>query len=323
MRLAPAARLLVLTGALVGFIAIARPAHADGSAAANETARALLNEGLGMRARGNLEGAIAKLRAAHALRATPVTAFELARAFAEHKDLVEARDVALSVKRIAASPDESRDAQAARRDAARLADGLKARIPSLTITLTGPGATSQPVVLLDGVVVPAAAIAEPQRLNPTKHHLVARVEGGPEAVADVELKDGENARVVLNVPAGGASVRQQGNATDDPAPSRDTILPKAAVWGGFSLAFVGAAVGTFAGIRALDQVSSLDSACSANRVCAPDHADDIASAKTSGNVATTAFVIAGIGAVIAGLGLLLWPHAEPAHARTQQSSAAR
>jgi hypothetical protein len=286
-------------------------ARADGSAAASETALSLFNEGLALRARGELDAAIAKLRAAHALRATPVTAFELARAYTEHLDLVEARDLLLSIKRIPVASGESRDAQAARHDAATLADDLKQRIPSLTITLTGPGATSKPTVFIDDVEVPPEAVAEPQRLNPRRHHVVARAEGAKEASADVQLQEAENARVVMELSGGRAvPLSAAPPRADERVDARAATLAKVLVFGGFSLAIATAAVGTFAGLHSIDQVGSLKSSCNGEKICAPDQADAISGARTWGNVATTSFIAMGVGLVIGAVGLLLWPRAE-------------
>lgn len=292
------------------------PARADGTAAASETARALFNEGLALRARGDLEGAIDKLRAAHALRATPVTAFELARAYVEHRDLVEARDLLLSIKRLPVGAAESRGAQDARRDAAKLADELKARIPTLTVALTGPGAGHEPVVLVDDVAIPREALAEPQRLDPKRHHVVARAAGAREATTDVELKEGESARVVLDLPAADPTpAPPPPSASLHPAAEAPpTTLPKVLVYGGLALGFAGLVVGTYAGLRAIDQVSELKGACSGDRICTPSEASAISSAKTSGDVATVGFLAAGVGAALALTGLWLWPRSPSAGA---------
>jgi hypothetical protein len=289
-------------------MALGPAARADGST--SETARALFNEGLTLRARGDLAAAIAKLRAAHALRATPVTAYELARAYADHRELVEARDLLLSIKRMpAASSGESPEALAARRDAIPLADALKPRIPSLTVTLTGPGAAAKPTLSIDGVEIPSEAASEPQRVNPTMHHVTARATGAKEAAADVELREGESARIVLDLPAA-ATGSQTGPVTGPDADgqgARSTTLPKILTYGGFSLAFVGATVGAIAGVRALDQVSALRGSCTSSKICTPDQGDAIASARTTGNVATMSFVVAGVGAALGAVGILLWP----------------
>jgi hypothetical protein len=303
-------RCLALALAIVIALLHVRPARADNTAAASETARALFNEGLALHERGDLDAAIVKLRAAYALRATPVTAFELARAYVDHGDLVEARDLLLSINRMPESASrDSRASRAAVHDAATLAAGLKDRIPSLKIDLTGPGAASQPTLLIDSVEVPRAAMAEPQRLDPKRHHVVARARGAKEAAADVELREGENARLVLDLPALGAGAI--GATTQpvaaEPAEPRGATTARVLVFGGAALAVVGGAVGTVMGIHAMDQVSTLKNTCTSDKVCAPSEADAIGSARTSGNVATASFIVAGAGAALAVVGLVLWP----------------
>jgi hypothetical protein len=305
---------------VASLLAAVGPARADGTAAASETARALFNEGLALRGRGDLEGAIAKLRAAHALRATPVTALELARAYVEHRDLVEARDLLLSVKRLPVVPPESRDSHEARRDAAKMADELKPRIPTLTIAISGAGAgaAARPIVLIDDVEIPPEAVLEPQHVNPKRHHVIARATRdpkAPEASTDIELHEAESARVVLELPAIPSRSPAPAPAPAPPSEpasrsSGDATMPRLMTYGGFGLAFVGVVVGTYAGLRAIDQVSQLKSACNADRICTPSEANAIASAKTSGNVATAAFVLAGVGALVGLTGLWLWRRAD-------------
>jgi hypothetical protein len=295
-------------------------ARADGAAAASETARSLFNEGLALRAHGDLEGAVKKLRAAHALRATPLTALELARTYVETRDLVEARDLALSIRRLPVAAVESRETQAARRDGTTLADELKSRIPSLAITLTGAGAGPNATVSVDGIEIPSAAVTEPQRLNPKRHHVVARATGAREVAADIELGEGENARIVLELvptPEGA----KPAPPSDGGAGGRTATLPKLFVYGGGSLAFVGVVFGTFEGIRALDQVSALKGACNQDKVCAPNQSDAISSAKNAGSLATFAFTAAGAGATLALVGLLLWPRSESVGSPTVSLSA--
>src|SRR3954462_3241663 len=81
-------------------MASASPAFAQRSAADIETARQLYNQGVDMRDKGDLRGALEKLKAAHALGNTPITGVELCKTHAALAQPVEAREVCLGVGRI-------------------------------------------------------------------------------------------------------------------------------------------------------------------------------------------------------------------------------
>lgn len=77
------------------------------SAADIAQARELFNDGIDRREKGDVAGAIEKLRAAHALAATPITGMELGRTYLAMGRLVEAREVFLGVGRLAVAPQET------------------------------------------------------------------------------------------------------------------------------------------------------------------------------------------------------------------------
>ena len=70
-------------------------ARADPTEADLAQARELRNQGRELRAAGDLRGALAKFKAAHAVGQTAVTGIELARTHAALGEIVEAREVCL------------------------------------------------------------------------------------------------------------------------------------------------------------------------------------------------------------------------------------
>ena len=88
-------------------LAIAASAGAEPNAADLDTARGLYVEGLELRDAGKLEMSLARFKAAHALAATPITSLELGRAHTLLAELVEAREVLLSVERMPVQSGES------------------------------------------------------------------------------------------------------------------------------------------------------------------------------------------------------------------------
>src|SRR5262249_525427 len=143
-----------------------------------------------LRDKGDLAGALDKLRAAHALAATPITGLELGRTYVAAGKLVEAREVFLGVGRLPVASQETARSTAARTSAAQLADQVRGRIPKLTVRVTGasPDAVT---VTIDGSAVPSDALGAPRLVNPGKHDVVAAPSSGAHASASVELKEGE------------------------------------------------------------------------------------------------------------------------------------
>ena len=86
-------------------------------------------------------------------------------------NLVEAREVLLSVERLPPSPSESEKAKHARGDARALAEQIRARIPAVRLAFDPPQATA-PHVTVDAVEIPPEALGVPRRMNPGKHVVV-------------------------------------------------------------------------------------------------------------------------------------------------------
>lgn len=294
-------------------------AFAQRSAADIESARQLYNQGLELRDKGDLKGAIEKFKAAHALGGTPITGIELCKAHAGLHQPVEAREVCLSVARIPPLAGETQRSADARSEAARVAEEVKPRIAQVRIKLTGVPQGREPTVTVDGTSVPPAALGEPRSVNPGQHTIVAKIGTGPEAKSSVDLREGETKEIVLPVqapaeeppppvgyvPAGGYP---PGNY---PPPRRESSGPNAAVITGFTIGGIGLIMGTVGGVIALNGKSDLEGKCLIGRtsagvegpICGTEDHDDLDAAKRAGTVSTVGFVVAGIGVVIGVIGL--------------------
>src|SRR5688572_2041922 len=115
----------------LGSLALASPLYAqpsEPSAADLESARELYKEGKELRTKGDLKGALEKFKAAHAYGGTPVTGVELGKTHMQLGELVEAREILLSVGRMKVQPDETEKSTAARTEAAELAEQIKPKI---------------------------------------------------------------------------------------------------------------------------------------------------------------------------------------------------
>jgi len=280
-----------------------------------ETARSLYKEGKDLRAAGDLSGAIEKLQAAHALGNTPVTGIELARAFEAAGKLVEAREVALSIAHIPVAGDEREKSAEARVDAAKLADDLRARIPTLRAKVTGLASGEPAHLAIDGVGVPDVALAEPQKVDPGKHVLELHAGEGAtarEVRAEVTAVEGRSVEVLLEVPAAPSSLQPtpappsatppQSEPAPAEAPRHGTMPTLSKV--GLAVAATGVAAGLITGYVALDHKNALGGECSGDQ-CQKGMpgASDLDAARTAATISTVSFCIAGVGlaAVVIGL----------------------
>ena len=120
---------------LLAAFVLAGVAHAqrEPTPADLETARDLYKQGRDLEKKGDLKGALEKLRAAHAVGRTPLTAIELARVEVQLGMVVEAREVCLGVARMPVASDESARSATARKDAAKLAEDLKAKVATVIV----------------------------------------------------------------------------------------------------------------------------------------------------------------------------------------------
>ena len=264
-----------------------------------ETARTLYKEGKELRAAGDLPGAIAKLQAAHALGHTPVTGIELAKTYVLVGKLVEAREVALSVARLGVASDETEKSADARAEAAKLAEELRPRIPTLAVKIQGLAQGELAHVVIDGVMVPDAAITEPQKVDPGKHDVAVRVGDGAaarEGHASADTPEGQAVEVAVDVPAAPAGAQPPPPTPDDDAtPTTSHGVPGLAKVA-FGVAIAGTVVGLYGGIQAFSYSQAMSTDCHDNRcVTGTPGANDFASAHNWANISTVAFIVGGIG----------------------------
>jgi hypothetical protein len=281
-------------------------AHAQPSAADLETARTLNKEGKELRARGDLQGALVKLRAAHELGKTPITGIELAKTQVMLGQLVEARETCLGIARVPIAGDETERSSTARDDAAKLAEEVRPRIATVVIKLTGVPAGKLPTLLVDRIPVAASQVGEARKVNPGKHEIAAKQGQGAEATAIVEVNEAETKEVVLEVPPEPAIAEAPpgpGGPQPPPGPATEMRPRYGIAVGGFVIAGAGLIVGTATGFAVLSKKDTLEGDCP-NHECGTRYRDDLDSARTLATVSTVAFVLGGIGVGVGLYGLL-------------------
>ena len=281
-------------------VALSQPAA---GAADLESARELIVKGRELRDKGDLAGALAKFKSAHALAHTPITGIELARTHVAMKQPLEARDVCFDIGRTPVTRDETSRSKDARDEAAKIAEAMKGKIATIAITVTAPaGRTS--TVKIDGVEVPTAALADGRKVNPGKHVITARIDDGPESSANAELGEGETKTVTLTPTVPALVVKR----TDEP--NGQGSLPKPPEYVeekrlsplvpiGFVVAGLGVGVGSVSGILAMSKKGDLTCV-----ECRGTEATNLTTAKAMADVSTVAFVIGGVGAAVGLVGLL-------------------
>ncbi len=297
---------LALTAAALGtpHLAAAQPKDATSIG----TARDLYNEGLALRDKGDLGGALQKFMAAHALARTPITGLELARTHAARGEPVEAREVCLGIGRTPVSPEETARSAEARRDAARLADEMMPKIASLEVRVVGvpPGVTAH--LVIDGKEIPEVAITAAQKVNPGGHEVLARAGKGKATRQSVVLTEGESRTVELRVepppPEPGAAAGAGAGAARGPVEGKRSVFVPI----GGTAALAGFAIGSVTGLIAMARKSDLDDACPGGK-CPPSERDNLSTAKTMGTVSTVGFVVGVVGGAVLVYGLVDSPKA--------------
>jgi hypothetical protein len=273
-------------------------------------ARELFNEGQDLRDRGDNLAALERFKAAHALFATPVTGVELGRIYTRLGRLVEAQEAFLAVARIPVRTEETARSTAARRDAEQLAKELRARIPSLTIKVTGVPVDTL-AVTIDGAAIPTQALDAPRLVDPGPHQVSARSTKGGAADTHIDVKEGEAKTVELTITFKGApSDANPGPSAAISAAPPAPLAPESPrssggmstlrLWGIVTGSVGGVGVGVGAVFAALAQsaTDSQRSACPSSKDC-PSYAQALSYHSTY----TTDSAIA-IGGFVAG-GMLL------------------
>ncbi|MDB4935500.1 MAG: hypothetical protein JWP87_2472 [Labilithrix sp.] len=268
------------------------------SAADLESARELFKEGRELRQKGELRPALDRFKAAHAYGQTPVTALELGRTHVQLGELVEGREVLLSVARMKVQPDETDKSAQARAEAADLAEETKKRIPTLAVKVTGVSADSSAQLTVDGFAVPIVGLTGIRKANPGKHVVVARA-GAHEETRSVDLEEGKTQELAIDLSGAGGAGATAPAVVVAPDTSGKNISP--VTWIGLGVGVVGIGVGTAFGVIALGKASKVNDACTGTH-CPPTTKSDVDSGRSAATISTIGFAVGGAGLVAAAVG---------------------
>jgi hypothetical protein len=275
------------------------------TAAEKDTARSMMNAGDRAFQAQDYAAALDAYKAAHAIMGIPNTGIWVAKTQALRGQLVEARDTALTVARMPATPGEHPIAARSRTEAEDLARELAARIPSIVVQVEGGG--PDVAVQINGISVPRESLVAPWKVNPGKHTAKASAPGHREAVGEVTLKEGDTVTVKLRLIAAEAAPapgKKPEITPDAPsaAPPNDAggFRMSPLVWIGLGVGAAGLAVGGITGILALSKAGDATDHCTGN-VCTAEAQDPIDQSDLFANVSNVGF---GVGVLGFGLGVL-------------------
>jgi hypothetical protein len=293
--------------ALALALALASPlAHAQGDDAKRSAARSFATDGLAAYNAGQYEKAIDLFSRAEALVHAPPHQLYIARASVKVGKLVHAKELYVKITREelgSGAPKAFADAQAS---AASELAGIEARIPKVTINVTGAGAASAKVTM-DGAEVPAALIGAPQPVDPGAHVLRATAEGyqpASDVRLDIAEKASESATLVVDTPVRTEPVATVTTSTKSEGPSG---FRKVSPFLAFGVGVAGIAVGTVFMFKNRGDRDDADAICAGGR-CPSARRSEIEDLDQSADKAETLSLIGyGVGAagIIAGAVLLI------------------
>jgi hypothetical protein len=149
--------------------------RAQATTSERETARSLMDEADAFKRAGDLEHALERYAAAHAIMRVPTTGLEVARTQAALNRLVDATTTAIEVANSAPGPNEPAVFAEARAEAGVLVERLRPRVPSLTLKIEPIGVIYE--LRIDSVLVPEGAHGHPFKLDPGEHTILVQAPG--------------------------------------------------------------------------------------------------------------------------------------------------
>lgn len=292
---------------ILGMSLLATTAHAERPAAPAseadiETARALFNEGMDFRDQHKFDEALAKLRLAHSLGRTPITAYELGATLRMKGKFLEAIEVFREVERLPRDTKESDYAKTSRANATKNIAELGPLLATLNVASSAspPGMT----IALDGEAAPAALLGAGAKIDPGHHTLVLAAPRYKSIDIAFDVKPGETKLI----PATLTLVDDPGGKPHPPGPqgaepARSHGWRTAGITA-FVFAGAGAVLGTVGGVVAMGAASTADDRC-AGAACPTDAFDQVSTGRSFATTSTIGFVVAGVGAAFGIAALVL------------------
>jgi hypothetical protein len=237
----------------------------------------------------------------------PVFALWSARSLEKQGQLVEAAERYLEATRLADGEGEPGAQERARGEADQERQALLPRVPQLVIQVS-PEGTEGLKVSVNGDDYAVSLLGAKRPTNPGTVTVLAE-RGAARREATVTLVEGATLDVVLDLteaaPAGAGAVSATSSSTG--AKEGGSALRPTFIYGGFSLAALGAGTGIATGMMAMSQAKAVkaDYACDAEGVCDEGGQDAQKKATTLGTISTVGFGVAALGVAFGVWGLLM------------------
>ncbi|HEX3772774.1 MAG TPA: hypothetical protein VHV30_17970, partial [Polyangiaceae bacterium] len=263
-------------------------AHAQVSPADRETARSMMAEGRDLRDKNDLKGALQRFKAADDIMHVPTTALEVARTQAALGLLVEALDTVEAIRKLPTKPDDPQPFKDARAKADEIDTQIEAKVPAVTITVTGAAEGDTPAVSIDGASLPAGALGVARKIDPGHHVITAHAASG-DAKEEVDVAEGDKKDVTLTLGAGEKPA--EGAGTEEGAKSDVVHTPGAVTWAGIVVGGAGLLAGSITGLMTLSKASTVKGECK-NMVCVTgQQTSDLDSANSLATISTVGFIV--------------------------------
>lgn len=286
-------------------------------------ARLIGEEGLTFFDQGRYVDALDRFDRADGLVRAPTLGLMAARSLERLGRLVEASQRYTDVSEMKLDTGASEAFKQAQVAAAQERDTLKPRIPTVSVTVEGPGAAQVASVLLDGrgvspaILGPGRPISATVPADPGDHRFEAKLNDS-EAFERVTLAERDTARVVLrlNGSPNKALLRNGAPAKTDPGasakadssspPSSSRGTQKTAAFVSLGIGGAGFAMGVIAGSAAAAKRGDFD-ACTTEYVCPRALSSDVDTYNTLRPVSTVGFIIGGVGVATGAILLVTLP----------------
>jgi hypothetical protein len=286
-------------------------ARAD-DAADTAAARLLADDGIDLAEAGNCQQAIEKLRRAEELHHAPTTATPLGECEIAVGKLVMGTERLRRLLREPLPPGAPAPFVEAVIRARGALERALPRIPTMRIDVkVPPGVKVQ--VSVDGESLPDAVVGNDRPTDPGRHTIEASAPGFRASTRRVDLKDGETAKVTLELVPAPVIVEESKEHAEPASPAARTHASSASSAGAIvamTLGGVGLVTGIVSGVTVAVDSGDLSRSCSADKRCPADKQSELSAAKAWATASTVGFVVAGAG-LGTGLILLLAGRGEP------------
>jgi hypothetical protein len=268
------------------------PAIALGDAASDE-AEKKFNEGMKQMDEGHYDVACAMLAHSYRLEPLPGALFTLAECESKWGKMATALghyEHYLALFEKMTSAQKSKQGSRGKVASSQI-EALGPEVPEISLAL--PPSSEDFVVKRDNVVVPAAQLGKPARLDPGEHVFLVETSDGRSKETRVRVAVGEKRKLELQVPDKKGDVTKPDTVTPDTTPKKSagSLLPVAISVGVVGVA--GVAVGAITGLLALDAKSTADKHC-VGLGCDVTGKNAVDDGRTMGVVSTIGFIAGGV-----------------------------